>query len=180
MEPLSVAVHALVNIGKVRANQTVAVFGAGMYRISLITIRIIVELSPGPVGLLLLAVAKSFGAKRVISIDIVQSRLDFAKKYAATDIYLPLKKAQDETNIAYSRRNAAEMKTKLGIDDRGDKGVDIVVDASGAEVSIQTSIYLAKEGGWLLANLHRFLSELSLAGTFLQVGMGNAEVTIPM
>ena len=31
MEPLSVAVHALVNLGKVRANQTVAVFGAGMF-----------------------------------------------------------------------------------------------------------------------------------------------------
>ena len=31
MEPLSVAVHALANIGKVHANQTVAVFGAGMF-----------------------------------------------------------------------------------------------------------------------------------------------------
>lgn len=30
MEPLSVAVHALATIGKVRANQTVAVFGAGL------------------------------------------------------------------------------------------------------------------------------------------------------
>lgn len=98
-------------------------------------------------GLLILAVAKAFGAKRVISIDIIQSRLDFAKKYAATDVYHPLSKRPDETNMAYSRRNAAEMKTKLGIEDRGDKGVDIVVDASGAEVSIQTSIYLAKEGG---------------------------------
>ncbi|KAF8592395.1 xylitol dehydrogenase [Ramaria rubella] len=145
MEPLSVAVHSLASIGKVRANQTVVVFGAG------------------PVGLLLLAVAKAFGAKRIISVDIVQSRLDFAKKYAATDIYVPSKKAHDETNLVYSRRNAAEMKKQLGIADRGDKGVDIVVDASGAEVSIQTSIYLAKEGG-----------------TFIQVGMGNSEVTVPI
>ncbi|KAF8528960.1 xylitol dehydrogenase [Hysterangium stoloniferum] len=145
MEPLSVAVHALANLGKVRANQTVAVFGAG------------------PVGLLTLAVAKAFGAKRIISVDIIQARLDFAKKYAATDIYMPSKKNHDESNMAYSRRNAVEMKQKLGLADRGANGVDIVLDASGAEVSIQTSIFLAKEGG-----------------TFIQVGMGNAEVTIPI
>ena len=153
MEPLSVAVHALVSIGKVRANQTVAVFGAGMWSTLLLSaVTKFGGILPGPVGLLTLAVAKAFGAKRVISIDIIQSRLDFAKKYAATDIYLPSKKAQDETNIAYSHRNATEMKTKLGLEDRGDKGVDIVVDASGAEVSIQTSIYLAKDGGKLLVN----------------------------
>lgn len=145
MEPLSVAVHALANIGKVRANQTVAVFGAG------------------PVGLLALAVAKAFGAKRIISVDIVQARLDFAKTYAATDIYMPSKKNHDESNMAYSRRNAVEMKQKLGLADRGANGVDIVLDASGAEVSIQTSIFLAKEGG-----------------TFIQVGMGNAEITVPI
>jgi len=145
IEPLSVAVHALVNIGKVRANQTVAVFGVG------------------PVGLLTLAVAKAFGAKRIIAIDIIPSRLEFAKSYAATDIYIPSTPESGESRIAYSRRNATEMKKQLGIEDRGDKGVDIVVDASGAEVSIQTGIYLAKTGG-----------------TFLQVGMGNSEVTVPI
>lgn len=31
MEPLSVAVHALANIGKIRANHTVAIFGAGKF-----------------------------------------------------------------------------------------------------------------------------------------------------
>jgi D-xylulose reductase len=143
-----VAVHALANIGKVRANQTVAVFGAGILATHHIRSWNSL-LSAGPVGLLTLAVAKAFGAKRIISIDIVQSRLEFAKSYAATDIYVPSKKTQDETNIAYSRRNAAEMKKKLGIEDRGEKGVDVVVDASGAEVSIQTAIYLAKEGGKL-------------------------------
>jgi D-xylulose reductase len=94
-----------------------------------------------------MAVAKAFGAKRIIAVDIVQSRLEFAKTYAATDIYLPPPKGHFEENMAHALRNAADMKEKLDIMDRGDKGVDIVVDASGAEVSIQTSIYLAKEGG---------------------------------
>ena len=104
----------------------------------------------GPVGLLTMAVAKAFGAKRIIAIDIVQSRLEFAKSYAATDIYLPSAKSQSDTNMLYSRKNAADMKEKLGLEDRGEKGVDIAVDASGAEVSIQTSICLAKEGGQLV------------------------------
>jgi len=101
----------------------------------------------GPVGLLCLAVAKALGAKRIVAVDIVQSRLDFAKSYAATDIYIPIKKNQDEKNIDYSRRNAQEMKKQLGLEDRGTNGVDVVVDASGAEVSIQSSIFLIKEGG---------------------------------
>ncbi|GJJ13430.1 hypothetical protein Clacol_007684 [Clathrus columnatus] len=145
MEPLSVAVHSLVSIGKIRTNQTVVIFGAG------------------PVGLLCLAVAKAFGAKRIIAVDIIQSRLDFAKNYAATDVYLPIKPNAGEANIDYSRRNAEEMKRVLGLADRGAAGVDIVLDASGAEVSIQTGIFLVKEGG-----------------TFVQVGMGKAEVLIPI
>lgn len=44
----------------------------------------------GPVGLLCMAVAKALGARRVIAVDIQQERLDFAKSYAATDIYLPV------------------------------------------------------------------------------------------
>ena len=38
-----------------------------------------------------MAVAKSLGARRVIAVDINQERLDFAKSYAATDIYLPVR-----------------------------------------------------------------------------------------
>lgn len=94
-----------------------------------------------------MAVAKAFGAKRVIAVDIVQSRLEFAKKYAATDIYLPVKKNKDESGMDHSRRNAQEMKKQFGIAERGSNAVDIVVDASGAEPSIQTSIFLVKEGG---------------------------------
>ncbi|KAG8932603.1 hypothetical protein FRC01_013098, partial [Tulasnella sp. 417] len=67
MEPLSVGVHSVRTLGQIKANQTVAVFGAG------------------PVGLLALAVAKALGAKRTIAVDIDQGRLDFAKSYAATD-----------------------------------------------------------------------------------------------
>ena len=129
MEPLSVAIHSVANIGGLKPAETVVVFGAG------------------PVGLLCMAVARAIGAMRVIAVDIVPSRLEFAKSYAATDTYLPPKFQEGETRLAYSRRNATQMQQQLGLEERGRKGVDLVVDASGAEVSIQTGIYIVKHGG---------------------------------
>lgn len=94
-----------------------------------------------------MAVAKALGASRIIAVDIVPARLEFAKKYAATEVYLPPKLDDGESKVDYSRRNAENMKKMLGIADRGDKAIDLVLDASGAEVSIQTAIYVAKAGG---------------------------------
>ena len=87
MEPLSVAVHAVNTLAQLRANQTIAIFGCG------------------PVGLLCMAVAKALGARRVIAVDIVPSRLEFAKSYAATETYLPPKPIEGESKMQYSERN---------------------------------------------------------------------------
>ncbi|KAJ2930239.1 hypothetical protein H1R20_g6909, partial [Candolleomyces eurysporus] len=143
MEPLSVGVHSVSNLGGLRANQSIAIFGCG------------------PVGLLCMAVAKAIGASRIIAVDIVPSRLEFAKTYAATDVHLPPKPLEGESRMDYSRRNAETMKKDLGITERGPQAIDLVIDASGAEVSIQTGLFIAKAGG-----------------TFVQVGMGNPNVTI--
>jgi len=129
MEPLSVAIHSVANLGDFRANQSIVIFGCG------------------PIGLLCMAVAKALGASRVIAIDIVPDRLEFAKKYAATEVYLPSAPGTGESKLAYSRRNAELMKKQLGIEDRGKNAVDLVLDASGAEASIQTAFYIAKAGG---------------------------------
>ena len=129
MEPLSVAIHSVSNISQLRTNQTVVVFGAG------------------PVGLLCMAVARALGAARVVAVDIVPARLEFAKAYAATDAYLPPAPLDGEAREAYSERNARQMMEQLGLEERGPKGVDLVVEASGAEVSIQTGILIAKQGG---------------------------------
>ena len=42
---------------------------------------------------------------------------------------------------------ADSMKQQLGIEDRGTKSIDLVIDASGAEVSIQTAFHVVKSGG---------------------------------
>ena len=145
MEPLSVAVHAVSTLGSFRAGKNVAVFGCG------------------PVGILCMAVAKAMGASRVIAVDIVQGRLDFAKSYAATDVFLPPSPEKDESKPDLSRRSAKAMKEKLNIPDRGLGSIDLVIDASGAEVSVQTGLRICKA-----------------AGTYVQVGMGNPDITIDM
>ncbi|KAI0774214.1 xylitol dehydrogenase [Fomes fomentarius] len=145
MEPLSVAIHSVANIAQLKTNQSVVIFGAG------------------PVGLLCMAVARALGASRVIAVDIVPSRLEFAKQYAATETYTPPKLQEGESRIDYSRRNAKLLMEQLKIEERGPNSIDLVLDASGAEVSVQTGIFIAKHGG-----------------TFVQVGMGPAEIQIPI
>lgn len=140
MEPLSVGIHSVSNLGGFRANQAIVIFGCG------------------PVGLLCMAVAKALGASRIIAVDIVPARLEFAKQYAATDVYLPVKPEADESKIDYSRRNAENMKKVIGIEDRGGNAIDLVIDASGAEVSVQTALYIAKAGGTVVQVYTHFFS----------------------
>lgn len=130
MEPLSVGVHSVRTIGKLEPNQTIVVFGAG------------------PVGLLCMAVARAIGARRVIAVDIDQKRLEFAKSYAATDIFQSLPKGpKEETQVEYSRRSCDAMRKKLGLTERGADAVDLIIDASGAAVCVQTGVFLVKPGG---------------------------------
>lgn len=126
---MAVAVHAVATQAKLKTNQTVAVWGAG------------------PVGLLCMATAKALGASRIIAIDIVPSRLEFAKSYAATQTFLPPAPLPNESKSEYSTRSAIAMRKELGIEDRGVNSIDLVVEASGAEVSIQTAIHIVKTGG---------------------------------
>ncbi|KAA6415180.1 MAG: xylitol dehydrogenase [Lasallia pustulata] len=135
VEPLSVAVH-ISKQGGVKPGDTVVVLGAG------------------PVGLLCCAVARAFGAVTVVSVDIQEHRLQFAKEYAATGTFMPEKGVSPADCAA---RLIAE--NGLG----GDGGADVVIDASGAEASVQTGIQVARVGG-----------------TYVQGGMGKNEMVFPI
>lgn len=145
MEPLSVAVHSLSKLAHCKSGDNVVIFGAG------------------PVGLLCMAVAKALGAARVVAVDIQQERLDFAKSYAATDVFVPPKKNDGESMDEYTERNAAELLSALNIPATGPGALNICIDASGAGVCIATGLHL-----------------LCPDGTFVQVGMGAPTVPIPM
>lgn len=95
-----------------------------------------------------MAVAKALGAARVIGIDIVPSRLEFAKKYAATDVFLPPSPNPNESKMEYSKRCADMIMKDFGLQERGGTNtIDVAVDASGAEPSIQTALHVVKVGG---------------------------------
>ncbi|PMD54334.1 GroES-like protein [Hyaloscypha bicolor E] len=111
----------------------------------------VVVMGAGPVGLLCCAVAKAFGATTVVSVDIQPSRLEFAASYAATHTFTPERVPAEE--------NAARLLKEVGLEG----GADAVIDASGAEPSIQTSIYVVRRGG-----------------VYVQGGMGKPDITFPI
>ncbi|GAA6032043.1 hypothetical protein JCM8097_003401 [Rhodosporidiobolus ruineniae] len=146
LEPMSVGVHAVSKVAEMKPASNVVIFGAG------------------PVGLLTAAAAKGLGAARVIAIDIQEPRLQFAKEAGLVHDYcLPPKPKDGESREDYPIRSAAEIRERFGFTERGPKGVDLVIDCSGAEVCIQTACHLLKHGG-----------------TLVQVGMGKPDVTLPL
>lgn len=134
VEPLSVGVHALKQAA-IKPGQSIVVFGAG------------------PVGLLCCAVARAFGASEIIAVDIKQSRLEFALKYAATGIFNPMTEGGK-----LPAENADKIKKLLR-----STSADVAVDASGAEQSIVAAIHILRNGG-----------------TFVQVGMGKRNIEFPI
>ncbi|TPX17345.1 uncharacterized protein E0L32_012174 [Thyridium curvatum] len=132
VEPLAVAVH-IVRQARVAPGQSVVVMGAG------------------PVGLLCAAVARAFGAAKVVSVDILQSKLDFALSFASTHAYLSRRVPAED--------NAEAIRRLCGLP----LGADAVIDASGAEPSIQASQHVVRTGG-----------------TYVQGGMGKSDITFPI
>jgi len=132
IEPLAVAVH-ITRQASITPGQSVVVMGAG------------------PVGLLCAAVARAYGATKVVSVDIVPEKLEIAKDFAATHTYLSQRISPEE--------NAKKLieECDLGI------GADAVIDASGAQPSIQASLHVVRVGG-----------------TYVQGGMGSADITFPI
>lgn len=136
---------AVQYVAQMRPNSTVVVYGAG------------------PVGLLTMSVAKALGAKFVLAVDVQESRLIFAKEFAASDYHLSGKPHEGEDKMDYSKRQALEIQKKFNFNERGPGGVDLVIDCSGAESCIQSAVFVLKHGG-----------------TFVQVGMPHADVKFPV
>jgi len=111
----------------------------------------VVVMGAGPVGLLCCAVAKAFGASTIVAVDIQPSRLEFAASYAATHTFTPERVSAEE--------NAARLLKETGLIG----GADSIIDASGAEPSIQTSIHALRRGG-----------------VYVQGGMGKPDINFPI
>ncbi|KAF2451069.1 putative alcohol dehydrogenase [Karstenula rhodostoma CBS 690.94] len=140
VEPVAVAVQ-ICKVASIRANQTVVVFGAG------------------PIGVLSQAVAKASGAKKIIAVDISQSRLDFARKYAADGTFLPPRAEEGVDSVTHAEKVAKMIKEEFGLGE----GADVVLECTGAEPCIQAGVNVAIKGG-----------------TYVQAGMGKENVVFPI
>ncbi|OLL24692.1 putative D-xylulose reductase A [Neolecta irregularis DAH-3] len=132
IEPLSVGVE-ICKRGNVKGGDVVVIFGAG------------------PIGLVVAAVARAYGARKIISVDLVSSKLEYAKRFGGAEVFVPGKGTSEET--------AKQIIEKFSLGD----GADVAIDATGAEACIQTGIYVLKR-----------------AGRFVQAGMGKEMISFPI
>ena len=112
LEPLGVAIHT-VDLGKLRPGMTVGVFGCG------------------PIGLLVIQVAKLSGAANIIATDKLAHRLEAAKAFGANHAFLA-----DEGRELEAIRAATN-----------GRGVDVAFEAAGTQEAVDTSFAAVIAGG---------------------------------
>jgi len=114
LEPLGVAIHA-VDLGHVRSGMTVGVFGCG------------------PIGLLVIKVARAAGATRLVATDIpsVPLRLKAARSLGAT-VFVADAHHRESTEIMAAT---------------GGRGVDVAFEAAGENEAVEAAIAAVRPGG---------------------------------
>ena len=125
LEPLAVAVHACQR-APIKLNDIVLVCGAGA------------------VGVLSMLSAKAFGAAHVIITDISEKRLEFAKSLGASATYLCQKGVTLEEMANQVRKLVAKFRQD------GPDGVDVALECSGAESSLNLAIQVASVGAQIV------------------------------
>jgi len=112
LEPLGVAIHT-VDLGKIKAGMTVGVFGCG------------------PIGLLIIQMAKLSGAANIIATDKLAHRVEAAKSFGASEAYLVGDKLQlGEIRAATDGRR-----------------VDVAFEAAGTQDAVDASVAAVMPGG---------------------------------
>lgn len=114
-EPLACVLHGAEEAG-IKLGDTVAIIGAG------------------PVGLLHLLTAKKLGAERIAICDLVEERLEFARKLGA-----------DDTINAKAEDAVASVKELTG-----GYGADVVVEAIGSPGTWEQALNMVRKGGTVL------------------------------
>jgi len=144
LEPLSTGLRAAKLAGDLK-DKTVTVIGCG------------------PIGLLAIMCIKHFGAKEILATDVLDTRLDMAKKCGATHAL----SAKEDLNAYVDKLT-------------DDAGMDIVFDAVGSESTVNLGVNIVRLGGkvvWVgLAQpqisfeyKHAVVKEIAFQGVYLYV-----------
>jgi L-iditol 2-dehydrogenase len=112
LEPLGVAIHS-VDLGKLKAGMTVGVFGCG------------------PIGLLIIQMARLSGAANIIATDKLAHRLEAAKRFGARQAFIVGENSQlGEIRAATQGR-----------------GVDVAFEAAGTQDAVDDAFAAVTPGG---------------------------------
>lgn len=112
LEPLGVAIHS-VDLGKIKAGMTVGVFGCG------------------PIGLLIIQMAKLSGAVNIIATDKLVHRVEAAKGFGASHAFL----VGDSSQLSEIRAAT------------NGRGVDVAFEAAGTQEAVDASVAAVASGG---------------------------------
>ena len=112
LEPLGVALYAL-DLGQIRLGDSVGIYGCG------------------PIGLMLLRLARLNGARQTIATDLYPHRLAVAQQMGA-----------DVTLLA----DAAGSERAAVLDATSGRGVDVAFEIAGANAAVETAIETARPG----------------------------------
>lgn len=115
LEPLGVALHA-VDLGKLKAGVSVGVFGCG------------------PIGLLVVQLARLMGATTIIATDLMPHRVEAAKRFGAS-----------QTFLVDHQGGREEMQSSVR-----NRGVDIAFEVAGATNAVDDAFDAVTHGGKII------------------------------
>ena len=108
LEPLGIAIHA-TDLGRPPIGGTVGVFGCG------------------PIGLLLIQLARLAGVRAIVATDLLEHRLEAALRYGATEVALV--------------DGGAERSALAGV---APDGLDVTFEVAGEDDALETAMHLAR------------------------------------
>lgn len=120
LEPLGIAIHT-VDLGNLKAGMSVGVFGCG------------------PIGLLIIQMAKLSGAANIIATDKLTHRVDAAKRFGASQAFL----VGDNSQL---REPALSIVETIRAATNG-RGVDVAFEAAGAQEAVDMAVAAVASGG---------------------------------
>ncbi|KAL3459055.1 chaperonin 10-like protein [Aspergillus heterothallicus] len=120
IEPLAIGRHSIVAAG-FRAGQSALVCGAG------------------PIGLAILQLLRVMGASKVIVTEILESRIAQARRFGADAVINPLSSSSAAGGLGVVEDTVRQV--------AGGGGVDVALDATGLQSTLDLCIASAKPGG---------------------------------
>ena len=124
IEPLAVAHHAITESG-FREGQTVLICGAG------------------PIGLAVLSILRVLGASKIIVTEVLETRLEQARKFGADVVINPLSLATSSADNTATEPVLAVIRQLTG------DGVDVAFDATGLQSTLDLAIASVKAQGMI-------------------------------